>query len=513
MSELPIHPVTGVRAVGIVNGRPVFPILGADLRGDEQTTTRLAQIDERREALRTEIVAFEGRDLDETEAESFRGLLAEWDSLDAERGPLAERAANIERVRSAVVARRGIEHIGTGPEVQRTVNPYEDLERVRSGQLSASDLQSRALAAIEDVSGLDLDDEGRERAERLVRRNDRHGRIARHILLTGSPDYARAFEAVLGGAQPWNLDEDARRALALADEHMRAINEGSGAGGAFLVPFQLDPTIILTNAGSTNPFRQISDVQTIATNAWHGVSSAGVTAGYLGEGIEASDDSPTFAQPELSVVKCAAYLEATFEATQDTNIASSVGMLLADAKDNFEAQEMALGDGGAGHMTGVITGVAAVAGSKVQTATAATFVIGDVWALRNGLKPRWRGNASWVAEQAVYDLIRQFATGSGQQSGSFWVDLNGDTPSKLIGRPTYEASNMDSTVATGKNILAVGDFRRGYKIVDRIGMTVQYEPLVKGPNQRPTGKVGWFAHWRTGAAPIVPDALRVLQVK
>jgi predicted phage gp36 major capsid-like protein len=48
--------------------------------------------------------------------------------------------------------------------------------------------------------------------------------------------------------------------------------------------------------------------------------------------------------------------------------------------------------------------------------------------------------------------------------------------------------------------------------VDRIGMSVLYEPLVKGANQRPTGQAGWFAFWRVGADASTTNAFRVLTI-
>ena len=66
------------------------------------------------------------------------------------------------------------------------------------------------------------------------------------------------------------------------------------------MPFTLDPTIMLTGSGALNPFREISDVEEIATDEWRGVSSAGVTASYQAEATETTDDSTTLAQPIIS---------------------------------------------------------------------------------------------------------------------------------------------------------------------------------------------------------------------
>jgi hypothetical protein len=46
----------------------------------------------------------------------------------------------------------------------------------------------------------------------------------------------------------------------------------TGGNGGYLVPFTLDPTIVLNNAGAANPFRQISRIATTATNSWNGAA-------------------------------------------------------------------------------------------------------------------------------------------------------------------------------------------------------------------------------------------------
>ena len=70
---------------------------------------------------------------------------------------------------------------------------------------------------------------------------------------------------------------------------------------------------------------------------------------------------------------------------------------------------------------------------------------------------------------------------------------------------------MASVLTTGSKILLFGDWSE-YVIVDRVGVSVMYEPLVKGAtNQRPTGQAGWFAYWRVGAdLPVGNVAMKVL---
>jgi HK97 family phage major capsid protein len=496
---------------------------------EKEMRARLAEIDERLPQCRNEALTLTEADLGEEEATRFDELVAENKTLAAEREQLAARLAKIdeiretarnatteqvgndddERVRSA--GGRGVETDGGGRSRATRLDPFEGIDYDRSLHAPANDLRARALNAVEQERSHVFDDAAREKVTGLLDRGDKHGRIARHVLLTGSPAYQRAFEMVLEGRQPYQLPEPEMTALRETEEYQRAgMNEGTNSQGGFLVPFYLDPTVMLQNSGSTNPFRQISRVETITTNTWRGLSTAGVSASWLAESTQASRVDPAFAQPTIPAFKAAAYLQASFEVTQDTNIASQVGMLLQDAKDQLEATAFAVGSG-TGQPKGVVTAVAAVSGSVINTsATGTVYGAPDVYALAGAIPPRYRSNTSWLASNNIYLLTRQFATGTGPQS-AFWADLGMNTPAQLLGRPIYESSAMDSTIAATKNVLMLGDFSN-YLIVDRIGMTVQYNPLVIGSSQMPTGEVGWFAHWRVGADCINPAAFRLLKV-
>ena len=493
-----------------------------------QMRSRLAEIDERLPLVRSELLTLAEGDLDEVATARFGELETEHQTLADEREPIATRLAAMESVvetaRNAqadaessedngVSARSGgLETPGRAVRSRANrLNPFADLDSVRSNALGVSDLRSRAASAIETANLDSFTDDQRELATNLIQRNDQHGRIARHMLLTGSEAYVRAFDKLLGGQQHYQLDQEELEALRYAESHRAGINEGSNTAGGYLVPFMVDPTIVLMNAGSTNPFRQISNVVTISTNTWHGISTAGVSASWLGEAVEATRVDPVFAQPTIPTFKGSAYLQASFEAAQDTNIVSGIGTLLADAKDRLEATAYATGNGTTAPQ-GIVTGVSAVGGSVVSAAgTGNAYTAADVYALRTALPPRYRSNASWLANEAIYLLTRQFASGTGPQH-AFWADLAMDTPSLLLGKPTYESSAMASALVDNAKILAVGDMRAAYTIVDRIGMQVQFNPLVVGGTANaPTGEVGWFATWRGGAGVTNPDAVRLLK--
>jgi len=365
----------------------------------------------------------------------------------------------------------------------------------------AEELRSRALTAIEQAPM--MTDEQRQVATELVER-DGKGHKAQWILDHGSPEYHEAFRECLRNPVRPNLSRFSERAaLSL-----------TGANGGYFMPFTLDTSVILTNSGTVNPFRQIARQVTTTTKEWNGITSAGVTAEWVAEATQVADASPTFGQPNIPVHKADAYVQASIEVIADTAVSGELTGLIQDAKDRLESTAFAVGSG-SGQPTGIVTNLQLTTASRVAgssgAAGAADLVAADIYALDADLPPRHRPNASFVANKAIWNKVRQFGTSNTYHA--FWTDFGGGTPPNLIGYPVYEASAMDSTIVSGSNddIIILGDFRN-YVIVDRMGIEMAYEPLVKGAQGRPTGEVGWVAFWRVGGESVNDDAFRMLRV-
>ena len=78
----------------------------------------------------------------------------------------------------------------------------------------------------------------------------------------------------------------------------------------------------------------------------------------------------------------------------------------------------------------------------------------------------------------------------------------------MLGKPFLESTSILGTYTTGNKVLAYLDASQ-YYIVDRVGMSVLYDPVVLGANRRPTGQGAWYAFWRTGADVSTATAVRV----
>lgn len=454
------------------------------------------------EALRQEIVELAAvEEPTDEQVERMDALLPLVDEKQSEYDTEIARDEKIEGIKRAAENPKNVTPgVFTVPEVMVRRDPVENLDAVARGWIPADEMVSRAATLIENSKV--GEDSAKQRATVLAESNPD---IARRALLVGSDAYRRAFLQVL--RHPENaavvLDEEERYAL-------RAAMSNTDANGGYSIPFLLDPTVILTNDGIAGSIRSIARVETGMSDYWNGLTSAGVTAEWLTEASEAADASPTFAQPSIKAEKAAAYLAMSFEQQADGQLVSQLPGLIADAKNRLDEAAFATGSG-TNQPKGIITAVAAVTASRVSPTTGGTFTTAsraDVDKVLEAVPPRHRSRSAWIANYSTYGIIRRMDTSGGS---SFWVNLGGGQPQQLLGQPIYENSTMTATVTTGSNLLLAGDFSE-YLIFDRVGMEVRFNPLVIGSSQRPTGQVGWFATWRTGAGCLNANAFRLLQL-
>lgn len=508
----------------------------------------LAEIQRRSDALMNELdgiaqrVNREGRKVTDGEKERMARITRASEKLDAETNDLMVECAEVARSSQLrerdMIRRAAAGHLGGyateggasgGHTVQDPVDEFRskkgptlvttrtgDPWAYRSGSVPryGEELRQAALHANEVVrssSDFEIRAEARERIEDMITRNDKGSDpAALWVLASNHPNYLSAFEKLVRNPGPNTLATltiDEQHAFRDAEIARTALSL-TGANGGYLVPQTLDPSIVITNSSVVDPIRGISTIKQISTDDWSGVTSAGVTAEWLTEGSEFSDASPTFTQPVITPKKAGAYLEGSYEVLADSQFVSDLSRLLADAKTRLEAAAFATGNTGASQPRGVIAGVAAVTASLVSSASISALVVGDVYRVQDAVRPRDASQMKWISNKSIMSKLRQFDTAGGS---AFWANLGMSVPAMLLGDPIYECSTMVSAVTTSANVLLAGDFS-AYYIVDRIGMTVLYEPMVKGSNRRPVGRGAWAAFWRVGADVVDPDAFRLLQL-
>ncbi len=360
--------------------------------------------------------------------------------------------------------------------IARSGNPWRD------GDTSGAGYVARAHTALETL-GERLGHDGAELlaqaiSERLTlpgitvkRSKDETAEAAALILALSNPFYESAMRSVFRNPQMfaagmghmiWSDDERQAMGDVMSNTLARAaFSEASGAAGAYALPLQLDPSIILTNSGVVGPHRQLARTVIGTSNVWEGVSSAGVTSAWVAEGGVVGDNTPTLAQIAITPYKQASWAFGSFEVMDDTELAAQMPTLFADGKTRLENTAFTTGTGSA-QPFGCVTRAASDASAGVVS---------------------------------IMDAARQLIKGTGMTESI--VDDSGDVP-RMLGIPFYEASAM-SGAGTSNKVLLLGDFSQMI-IVDRIPSVTLAEPLVKDQaTQRPTGQRGWLQYSRVGS--------------
>ena len=342
---------------------------------------------------------------------------------------------------------------------------------------------------------------GRERAQDHIARlldefDTDDGELARRILKTGAPRYRAAFRKWMSG-------------VPMTNEEQRAFSLGTTG---IPITFTLDPTLIPVSSSVVNPLRSISNVESIVgTNEWRGTTAAAITAARAAEGAVTTDNTPTLAQPAIVCSRVQAFVPFSVEAEGDwPGMDAGLARLFADAKDDEEATAFNTGNGTPPNPFGFSVGVT----GTTALSTGLTITAANLYAIEAALAPRFRPRAQWVANRAIYNIIRALDTAGGAQ---LWLRIgelmgnapaseggNGNTGLRLLGYAVNELSTGPATIVNGVKDIFLGDFSM-FKIIDRVGMNVE---LVQNLTQQavagagfgfPTGQRGLFAWWRNGS--------------
>lgn len=122
-----------------------------------------------------------------------------------------------------------------------------------------------------------------------------------------------------------------------------------------------------------------------------------------------------------------------------------------------------------------------------------------------GLKKAYRRNATWAMNSTTEGAYRSLKDGEGRYLWDFQVA--GDGAGTLLGRPVINPEAM-ADIAAGTYPVLLGDFRSGYKIRDRAGLTIKR--LVE--RYAEYDQTAFILKKRVGGQVTLPEAFRCLKV-
>jgi len=465
-----------------------------------ELTARLAELD--KEA--------EGRPFTDAQRTEFEEISAPETGLLARVSGAIEELEIRENVVKQVVAAggRGTESpIFAVPNIRKAPENVFDLAAYRQRASSLDELPrlyiDGAKHVLEQAIFPTVEDKAKAQGaiEKLLvpSRHRDAGAVARHMIGTGSPQYAEAWGRYVTSGPG-----------ALTHGMQAALQTYSDADGGFAIPFTIDPTFVLTSDGSVNPLREISRKETITTKEWQAVTTGGVTATYATETTSATDSAPSdVGNPTITPVRAHSFVKFTAEYQEDYGsaaIASELGSLIQVAKDDLEADKFFMGSG-TNEPDGIVARLITDTTSIVTTITDNVFALADIDKLIGQLPPRFRSRAKMTANLAILQLLPAFGT-AGQPGNSIYDPL----AKTVRGYPVFEASAMDDVATDAKEIILMGDFAH-FVIVDRLGLSAEYVPQVFDGDGKPLGQRGIYARWRNDTGILTVNAFRLLKVQ
>lgn len=259
----------------------------------------------------------------------------------------------------------------------------------------------------------------------------------------------------------------------------------------------------------TSPLREVATVETIGTSEIEiPIDDGEADCGWVGE-----TDSPTETNtPQLGVQRIPVHeIYAMPKATQKLLEDSSVDIerwlatKIAEKFARTEATAFVSGNGvkkprgflsyAAGSTRGTI--------EQVNSGNANLVVFDGLINLITALKEPYHGGASFLMRRATEGSLLTLKDGQGQY---LWrPGLEAGKPNVLLGYPVKQAADMPAASA-GNLPVGFGNWKQGYTIVDRLGITVLRDPLTAKPF------VLFYSRKRVGGDVTNYEAIKLLLV-
>jgi len=272
---------------------------------------------------------------------------------------------------------------------------------------------------------------------------------------------------------------------------VKALSAGSDADGGYLVPEQTE-TEILRRMADVSPIRAIAGNRQVSSSAYKKpFAVSGPQSGWVAE---------TAARPETASPQLA---ELTFPAMELYAMPAATASLLDDAAVDMDAwiaeevetafaeqegKAFVTGDGvnkPAGFLSvprveeaswawGSLGTVATGAAGAFPASAPSDTLIDLIYTLKSG----YRQNARFVMNRKTQGAIRKLKDADGNY---LWQPpASAGAPSTLMNFPVTEAEDMPD-IAADAPAIAFGDFRRGYLVVDRMGVRLLRDPYSAKP--------------------------------
>ncbi|HJD60222.1 MAG TPA: phage major capsid protein [Rickettsia endosymbiont of Omalisus fontisbellaquei] len=277
-----------------------------------------------------------------------------------------------------------------------------------------------------------------------------------------------------------------------------SLNSSTEAGGVLIL--QTLYNSIITEINARSPMRGLASIETISTNALDIISEDGkFSSGWIGE-VEAREETPAakLKQQRIFVHELYAQPKASQALLDDATIRVEnwLGERLRDSFVKMENNAFINGDG-----IKKPRGILSPDHDKIEKVKMGNKITADgLLDFINSLKEEYLANATLLMNRITLSEVQKLKDNQGR---FIWQQSLSDSFKQTIfGVPVVCSSDMPPIDKKG-NSIAIGDFKAGYKIVDRSGINIMRDPYTEKPF------VKFYAVKRVGGDVVNQEAIKI----
>jgi HK97 family phage major capsid protein len=284
---------------------------------------------------------------------------------------------------------------------------------------------------------------------------------------------------------------------AFSPEEFKALTTGSDPNGGYLVPIAQSARI-LDIVHETSPMATLAYVETIGSDRLElPIDEGRGTGNWVGEEEARTETAtPTIGSQIIQVHEMFAEPRATQRILEDAQIDLEAWLARKNGDEFARTEATAFISGnGIKKPRGILSyPISSSVGTRASGGNIQYFPSGAASAITadaikglplKALKERYHANARWLMKRATLAAISILRDDSGASAGTgqyLWVPglRDNSIASQLAGYPISLADDMPA-VTGGSYSVAFGDFRAGYTIVRRLGITTLRDPYTAKP--------------------------------
>lgn len=341
----------------------------------------------------------------------------------------------------------------------------------------------------------------KSRLDRMETANARPG-----VELAGSPykgemvgEYKSAFITYLRKGMDAGLEAVQTKALSF----------GTAADGGYLITPEMSETVV-SIINEISPIRELASVQMISSESLDVIEDTQLPgAAWVAETATRTDTTTQqIGKNNISTFEMYAIPKATQKLIDDSSvdIEAWLAQKVAEKFAALEATAFISGDG-SGKPKGILAYTAGTNFGEIEqinSGTSAVVTADSLIKLFYALKDEYAKNATFLMNRSVIQSVRLLKEATTNQY--LWQPgLALGAPDTLMGVPVKAAADMPVAAANSLSV-AVGDFKRGYLIVDRVGIRTLRDPFTDKPY------VKFYTTKRVGGEVVNSEAIKLLKL-